>query len=297
VLELRDLARRYGDVVALDGISFTVGEGQMFGFVGPNGAGKTTTMRIVLGVLAADRGEVVFRGRPVDFAMRSRFGYMPEERGLYPKMRVRDQLVYLARLHGVPATEAQRAAERWIERLGLSERAGDRVEALSLGNQQRVQLAAALVHDPELLVLDEPFSGLDPVGVDVLSGVLSDYAATGVPVVFSSHQLELVERLCEAVAIIKDGRLVASGPVEELRDQATDRRHVRVAVEADGDGWLAGTPGAEIVDHGPRGTLVALGDGATPDAVLDAARAAATVTYFSIERPTLTDLFREAVAA
>jgi ABC-2 type transport system ATP-binding protein len=297
VLELRDLARRYGDVVALDRISFTVDAGQMFGFVGPNGAGKTTTMRIVLGVLAPDRGEVVFRGEPVDAATRSRFGYMPEERGLYPKMRVRDQLVYLAQLHGVDASAAERAADRWIETLGLSERSGDRVEALSLGNQQRVQLAAALVHDPDLLVLDEPFSGLDPVGVDVLSGVLSDYAATGVPVVFSSHQLELVERLCEAVAIIKDGRLVASGPVEELRDRGTDQRHVRVAVQGDdGDGWLDRVPGARVKDRGPRGTLVVLEE-ASPDEVLDAARAAGSVTYFSLERPTLTDLFREAVAA
>jgi ABC-2 type transport system ATP-binding protein len=222
---------------------------------------------------------------------------MPEERGLYPKMRVRDQLVYLARLHGIDANAARRAADGWIERLGLTDRAGDRVEQLSLGNQQRVQLAAALVHDPALLVLDEPFSGLDPVGVDVLSGVLSDYAATGVPVVFSSHQLELVERLCEAVAIIKDGRLVASGAVEELRDRGTDRRHVRVAVQVEGDDWLARAPGAEVVDRDPRGTLVALRDGATPEAVLDAARAAGSVSYFSVERPTLTDLFREAVAA
>jgi ABC-2 type transport system ATP-binding protein len=297
LLELRDLVRRYGDVVALDGISFTVGAGQMFGFVGPNGAGKTTAMRIVLGVLAADRGEVRFDGRRVDFAMRSRFGYMPEERGLYPKMRVRDQLVYLARLHGVDAAGAGRAADRWIERLGVADRAGDRVEQLSLGNQQRVQLAAALVHDPVLLVLDEPFSGLDPVGVDVLSGVLADYAATGVPVVFSSHQLDLVERLCEAVAIIKDGRLVASGPVEELRDRETDRRHVRVAVAADGDAWLAPVTGARIVDRDARGALVALDGDATPDAVLDAARAAGSVSHFSLERPTLTDLFREAVAA
>jgi ABC-2 type transport system ATP-binding protein len=233
----------------------------------------------------------------VDFDVRSRFGYMPEERGLYPKMRVRDQLVYLARLHGVEANAAGRAADEWIERLGLTERAGDRVEALSLGNQQRVQLAAALVHDPALLVLDEPFSGLDPVGVDVLSGVLADYAATGVPVVFSSHQLELVERLCEAVAIIKDGRLVASGPVAELRDRGTDRRHVRVGVEVENDGWLAPVPGAQAAGSDARGTLVALGDGATPEAVLDAARAAGTVTYFSVERPTLTDLFREAVSA
>jgi ABC-2 type transport system ATP-binding protein len=233
------LTRRYGDRVALDGVSFTVERGQMFGFVGPNGAGKTTTMRIVMGVLAPDAGEVRWNGEPLHMSMRARFGYMPEERGLYPKMRVKKQLSYLAALHGVVDPDA--AADRWIDRLGLTERAGDRVEELSLGNQQRVQLAAALVHEPELLVLDEPFSGLDPVGVDVLSGVLLDYARTGVPVVFSSHQLELVERLCEAVAIIKDGRLVASGSVDELRG-----------------------PGKTVVKE-------------------------------VVERPTLTDLFREAV--
>jgi ABC-2 type transport system ATP-binding protein len=296
VLELRDLARRYGDVVALDGVSFSVPEGQMFGFVGPNGAGKTTAMRIVLGVLDPDRGDVRWRGRPVDFATRSRFGYMPEERGLYPKMRVRDQLVYFARLHGLDPAAAGRSADRWIERLGLDERAGDRVEQLSLGNQQRVQLAAALVHDPELLVLDEPFSGLDPVGVDVLSGVLSDYVATGVPVVFSSHQLELVERLCEAVAIIKAGRLVATGLVEELRERGGGGRRIRVAVAGADDDWPARVPGAGVVDRGPRGALVALRDGTNPDDVLDAARAAGMVTHFSLERPTLTELFREAVA-
>jgi ABC-2 type transport system ATP-binding protein len=295
VLELRELARRYGDVVALDGVSFSVDAGQMFGFVGPNGAGKTTTMRIVVGVLAADRGDVLFRDAPVDFATRRRFGYMPEERGLYPKMRVRDQLVYLARLHGIDGAGARESAERWIERLGLTERSGDRVEQLSLGNQQRVQLAAALVHDPELLVLDEPFSGLDPVGVDVLSGVLADYASNGVPVVFSSHQLELVERLCEAVAIIKDGRLVASGKVEELRDRGADDRRVRVEVQGAGEEWVP--EGAEIVDRGARGVVVALQDGIGPDAVLDAARRAGSVTYFALERPTLSDLFREAVAA
>jgi len=208
-------------------VSFSVAPGQMFGFVGPNGAGKTTTMRIVMGVLEPDAGEVRWGGERLDFGVRRRFGYMPEERGLYPKMGVRSQLTYLASLHGVDAPEA--SADRWIARLGLAERADDRVEELSLGNQQRVQLAAALVHEPEVLVLDEPFSGLDPVGVDVLSGVLGDYAATGVPVVFSSHQLDLVERLCEAVAIIKDGRLVASGTVEDLRGPGT--KVVREVIE------------------------------------------------------------------
>jgi ABC-2 type transport system ATP-binding protein len=296
MLELTDLSRRYGDVVALDGMTFTVQPGQMFGFVGPNGAGKTTTMRIVLGVLEPDHGTVRWQGRPVDLATRARFGYMPEERGLYPKMRVRDQLTYFARLHGVAAGSAQAAADRWIDRLGLAERARDRVEQLSLGNQQRVQLAAALVHDPELLVLDEPFSGLDPVGVDVLSEVLLDYARTGVPVVFSSHQLELVERLCDAVAIVNDGRLVASGRVEDLREQGSEANQVRVAVHgADGDGWLGSVPGAEVLDRGPAGVLVGLPDGADPDAVLDAARAAGQVTHFSRERPTLSQLFRRVV--
>ena len=285
MLELRDLARRYGELVALDGVSFSVEPGQLFGFVGPNGAGKTTTMRIILGVLAADRGEVRWRGVPVSAATRSRFGYMPEERGLYPKMQVRKQLVYLASLHGVQRPEA--AADRWIERLGLTERAEERVEALSLGNQQRVQLAAALVHEPELLVLDEPFSGLDPVGVDVLSGVLAEYAATGVPVVFSSHQLELVERICEAVAIIKDGRLVASGTVEALRGPGTGA--IRVIVEGDPE---IDVPGARVLDRGPRGTVF---EGASSETILDAARAAGRVRYFAVERPTLSDLFREAV--
>jgi ABC-2 type transport system ATP-binding protein len=299
VLELDGLTRRYGDLVALDELTFAVAPGRMRGFVGPNGAGKTTAMRIVLGVLEPDAGRVRWNGADVDAATRARFGYMPEERGLYQKMRVRDQLVYFARLHGMGAAAAASAADRWIERLGLRERAGDRVEALSLGNQQRVQLGIALVHDPEVLVLDEPFSGLDPVGVDVMSGVLRERADAGVPVMFSSHQLELVERLCEDVAIVNRGRLVASGTVAELRERGRGGvEQVRVRVEGDGDGgWLSGVPGAELAETGPRGLLVRLPPGARPDAVLDAARAAGTVTHFSLERPTLAELFRAAVAA
>jgi ABC-2 type transport system ATP-binding protein len=294
VLELQGLTRRYGEVVALDDLSFSVREGQMFGFVGPNGAGKTTTMRIVLGVLEPDRGEVRWRGRPVDLETRRRFGYMPEERGLYPKMRVRDQLEYFARLHGLPAAEAGKAAAYWIERLGVAERADDRVEALSLGNQQRVQLAAALVHNPEVLVLDEPFSGLDPVGVDVLAEVLADRAAEGIPVIFSSHQLELVERLCEAVAIINRGRLVASGPVEELRSRGGERRwQVEVADAA--TEWTASLEGVTVVEKSNGRVVLAVeGD---EQRVLDAARAAGRVVHFSAVQPTLAQLFRQAVQA
>jgi ABC-2 type transport system ATP-binding protein len=253
-------------------------------------------MRIVLGVLEPDRGEVRWRGKPVDTGGRRRFGYMPEERGLYPKMRVRDQLVHFARLHGMSAAETVAATDGWLERLGVAERARDRVEELSLGNQQRVQLAAALVHGPELLVLDEPFSGLDPVGVDVLSAVLRDLVGTGVPVIFSSHQLELVERLSEAVAIIKDGRLVAEGPVEELRDRGRQGRQVRVAVAGADARWAEALAGRATVIESARGeVLLDVAEGFDADEILDAARPAGSVTHFSLERPTLTQLFRTAV--
>ena len=228
-LELIELRRTYGATVALDGLSFAVGAGKMMGFVGPNGAGKTTAMRIVLGVLEPNSGEVLWGGRGVDREIRRRFGYMPEERGLYPKMKVRDQLVYFGRLHEMSVDDAEASADELIDKLGVAERASDSVEALSLGNQQRVQLAAALVHHPDVLVLDEPFSGLDPVGVDVLAEVLKEQAARGVPVVFSSHQLELVERLCDDYVLIHTGRMVASGRVSDLDESLTElfRRETR----------------------------------------------------------------------
>ncbi len=268
----------------------------MVGFVGPNGAGKTTAMRIALGVLQPDSGEVRWRGRKVDAAVRRRFGYMPEERGLYPKMRVLDQLVYLARLHGLDAADARSQAARTVEVLGVPERARDRVESLSLGNQQRVQLAAALTHRPEVLVLDEPFASLDPVGVDVLSGVLREQAAVGVPVVFSSHQLDLVERLCESVVLIDRGRIVAAGRVSELR-AADPRRLVRVEVDGAADGWYGRLSGVRVVEPLPGGAILELADSAREDTVLDAARAAGEVRHFSVVRPSLTQIFRRAVGA
>jgi ABC-2 type transport system ATP-binding protein len=218
----------------------------------------------------------------------------PEGRGLYPKMRVRDQLEYFARLHGLPAAEAASAAGYWIERLGVADRADDRVEALSLGNQQRVQLAAALVHNPEVLVLDEPFSGLDPVGVDVLAEVLADRAADGIPVIFSSHQLELVERLCEAVAIINRGRLVAAGSVEELRRSGGERRY-QVEVADAGTDWVSGLEGVTVLEKANGRVVLAVeGD---DQQVLDAARAAGRVLSFGAVQPTLAQLFRQAVQA
>ena len=288
-LILDRISKSYGDRRVLDELGFEVRAGELFGFVGSNGAGKTTTMRIVLGVLASDAGEVRWGDEPLDETSRREIGYMPEERGLYPKMKVREQLVYLARLRGRSPQDARRAAGEWMERLGVAERGGDEVEKLSLGNQQRVQLAAALVHDPKILVLDEPFSGLDPVAVDVMSQVLRDKSAEGVPVVFSSHQLDLVERLCDRVGIIRDGRMVALGTTAELQEQGQTQLLCRV--EGAPDGWADTVPG--VLSR--EGDLFSLDPGADEQDLLRAALAAGRVREFSLRRPTLTELFRDVV--
>jgi ABC-2 type transport system ATP-binding protein len=298
VLAFCELTKRYGPVVALDQLTLEVPPGRLFGLLGPNGAGKSTAMKVVFGLLRADGGEVRWNGRAVTGADRLRFGYLPEERGLYPKMRVRDQLVYFGRLHGLGAADAARRAEHWLERLGVAERARDRAESLSLGNQQRVQLAAALIHDPELLVLDEPFSGLDPVAVDALSAVLAERAAEGVTVVFSSHQLDLVEDLCDSVAIVHRGRLVLSGVVRDLK-RASGRRSLNVVLEpANGaveGAWAAGVAGVAVERAGPDGTRLRLDPGVDALAVLQRAAAAGRVVDFGLELPALSELFREAV--
>ncbi len=293
-LELTGLRRRYGPVVALDELSFAVPAGRVVGFLGPNGAGKTTTMRAVFGLTDLDAGEIRWNGAPITDELRRRFGYMPEERGLYPGMRVGDQIEYLGRLHGMTSADASAATQRWLERLELADRAGYKVEVLSHGNQQRAQLAAALVHDPELLVLDEPLSGLDPPGIDAVSHVLTERARAGVCVLFSSHQLDLVEDLCEAVAIIDRGRLVASGSVDELATSGTRRLVVRVEGDRDA-GWAQGLAGVTLSEIHRGAARLALAEGADPDAVLRAAMAAGKVTEFLLERRRLSEVFREAV--
>lgn len=295
MLEVDSVSKRFGKVVALDGVSFSVDAGQLFGFVGSNGAGKTTTMRIILGVLASDAGSVSIDGSPVDLAVRQRIGYMPEERGLYPKMRVGEQLVYLARLHGLPPGDASLAMERWTERLGLADKRAMELQALSLGNQQRVQLAAALVHDPSVLVLDEPFSGLDPVAVDVMTEVLREKAAEGVPVVFSSHQLELVQRLCDRVGIIKEGRMRAVGPVEELRSRGG--RMLELVVPEAPPGWVPRVEGVQLVSETDGVVVLELEPGVDDQAVLRAALGTGRVERFASHVPSLADLYREVVAA
>jgi ABC-2 type transport system ATP-binding protein len=288
------LTRRYGDIVALDHLSFSVPSGQVVGFLGPNGAGKTTAMRAVFGLVALDAGSVSWKGSPVGAAERRRFGYMPEERGLYPGMIVREQIEYFARLHGLTAADAQRAAATWLQRVGIAERADGKIEALSLGNQQRVQLAAALVHDPELLILDEPMSGLDPAGVDAIGEILAEQAATGRGVLFSSHQLDLVEHLCESVAIIDRGRLVVEGRVDDLARGGGRRLVVRVEGDRDGT-WARSLPGVSVTEIAGGEVRLLLDEGVDSQGVLEAAMNAGRVSQFGFERRRLSEVFREAV--
>jgi ABC-2 type transport system ATP-binding protein len=295
VLELNDLSRRYGNVVALDKLSFDVPSGHVVGFLGPNGAGKTTTMRAIFGLTHLDGGNVRWNGRPVDQKLRRRFGYMPEERGLYPGMHVGEQVEYLGRLHGMTSHDAAQATQEWLERLEIADRRDDKVEVLSHGNQQRVQLAAALVHDPELIILDEPLSGLDPVGIDAIGRVLVDQAAAGCCVIFSSHQLDQVEDLCEQVTIIDHGHLVVSGTVDELATSGSRRLIVRVEGDRDGQ-WAQSLPGVSVSQVAGGEVRLVLDAETDSDQVLEAARREGRVTEFSFGRRRLSEVFREALA-
>lgn len=294
MLSVAGLTRRFGDHLALDGVSFDVRPGRMTGFVGANGAGKTTTMRIILGVLAAGSGSVTWNGEPLTAGVRRDFGYMPEERGLYPKMKIRDQLVFFGRLHGLDSLRAGERTDKLLGRLGLAERAGDALETLSLGNQQRVQIAAALVHEPIALVLDEPFSGLDPLAVDAMVDLLREEVTPQVPVLFSSHQLELVERLCDDLVVLSRGKVVAAGPVSELAAGPTTA--YRLVVDGDA-GWLRDVPGVVVRDVAGSTALFEVegeDDGGLVQQVLQLAMSRGPVLEFSPERPALSDVFREA---
>lgn len=292
MLTLRQISKSYGSRAALSNVSFDVARGRLTGFVGGNGAGKTTTMRIILGVLGADAGEVALDGRRVDGDALRSFGYMPEERGLYPKMEIGDQLAYLARLHGIDRGAATKRADALLERLGLGERRKDKLDALSLGNQQRVQVAASLVHDPDVLVMDEPFSGLDPLAVDEVLAVISEHAARGIPVLFSSHQLDVVERLCDDLVIIAGGEIRATGTREDLRERYSGSRWQLDAL-ADA-GWVRTVPGVSV-DELAGNTVTFTADEAAAQLVARGAVERGGMRTFRPVRPTLGEIFRDVV--
>lgn len=296
MFEARGLTRAFGDKVAVREVSFSVPDARMTGFVGGNGAGKTTTMRMIMGVLEPSAGDVLWEGRPITSAERRAIGYMPEERGLYPKQPLIDQLVYLAQLRGVTASAARTRGLDLLERFGLADRSQDKLESLSLGNQQRVQIAAAVIAEPSALILDEPFSGLDPQAVDAMADLLREYTARGVPVLFSSHQLDLVERLCDGLVILARGEVVAEGRAQDLRRRGRVRH--RLVLDADA-GWVrdvAGSLGIFVADVDGPVALLELphtdGDAAAHE-LLRSAMERGRVREFHEIVPQLADIYRE----
>ena len=294
-LVLSNLVKRFGPITALDGISFSVERGQVFGFLGANGAGKTTTMRIILDILRPDSGTATWDGTPTTDVPRKTWGYLPEERGLYPRLEVLEQLVFFASLYAIPRKEAAARARDWLARFRIPEYEKRRAEELSKGNQQKVQLIAAILHEPEVVIMDEPFVGLDPVNVSLLKEAFEEMRGRGTTLVFSTHQMEMVEELCEAIAIIDQGRLVLGGPVRDVK-RSTGRRIVRLGVEGDhGLPWLADLPGVTVIKPGVDHAELDV-RGRDPQEILQAALAhGERVTEFVIADPSIEQIFIEHV--
>jgi ABC-2 type transport system ATP-binding protein len=294
-LVLDKLTKRFGPVVALDGISFSVERGEVFGFLGANGAGKTTTMRIVLDILRPDEGTATWDGTPTTDVPRNTWGYLPEERGLYPRLEVLEQLVFFASLYAIPRRVAADRAREWLARFRIPEYEKRRAEELSKGNQQKVQLIAAILHEPAVLIMDEPFSGLDPVNVSLLKEAFGEMRRRGTTLVFSTHQMEMVEELCESVAIIDHGKLVLGGPVLDVK-RSSGRRIVRLGVEGDTTlPWLSTLEGVSVIRPGQDYTELDV-RGRDPQDLLHAAiDHGERVTQFVIADPSIEQIFIERV--
>jgi ABC-2 type transport system ATP-binding protein len=295
-LQIDHVTKRFAATVALDDLTFEVPRGRIFGFLGANGAGKTTTMRISLGILNADAGEVRWDGTPTGDLPRRTWGYLPEERGLYPRMPVLDQLVYFASLYGLPADVARREARHWLARFRIPDYADRRAEELSKGNQQKVQFIAAILHGPDVLFMDEPFTGLDPVNLALLREAFVELRDQGRTIVFSTHQMEAAEALCESLAIVDHGRVVATGTLGDLK-RTSLARTVRLGVEGETmPAWLAGVDGVTAVRPGAGFAELELAPGTSPSDVLTAALARdARVTRFEVAEPSLEAIFIELV--
>ncbi len=295
-LEVRDVSKSFGAFAAVRDVSFTAEQGQIFGFLGTNGAGKTTTMRIILDILRPDTGSVTWNGKPNTDVPRRLWGYLPEERGLYPKMVVEDQLLFLAQLYGASARDARRDLNAWLERFAIVENRRKRVEQLSKGNQQKIQFLAAVLHDPDILIMDEPFSGLDPVNAAQMIEAFGEMRQRGKTIIFSTHQMEQAEELCQAIAIIHRGQLVVQGDVRAVK-RRTGRQVVRLALAEDAEiAWLDRLPGVTVTKRRPDFVEMDVQHGNDPETILRAAlEHGGRVTRFEIGEPSLNDIFLASV--
>ncbi|MDQ2924266.1 MAG: ATP-binding cassette domain-containing protein [Acidobacteriota bacterium] len=295
IVELHNIRKVYDTKVAVEGLTLAIEPGTMFGLLGPNGSGKTTSIRMMIGMTMPDSGAVTLFDKPFDRSALQRVGYLPEERGLYKKMKVIDQLVFLGRLHGLDEAKARARSLSWCERLEISEAVGKKTEELSKGMQQKIQFIAALLHEPDLIIMDEPFSGLDPINAILLQDTLVDLCKQGRAVLFSTHRMDQVEKLCDSIALISRGKLLLSGSMREVKSQYP-RNHVQMVFEGD-DAFLQ-HPGIETAKNYSGHVEITLREESAAQQVLAAAVAGGTrVTRFEIMEPTLEEIFIENVRA
>lgn len=295
MLILENVTKKFNDFTAVNDLSLQIPERELFGFLGANGAGKTTTFRMILGILQANTGVIHWNGQPINYKASPLIGYLPEERGLYPKMKVKEQIVYLARLRGMNKKEAAVETDLWLERFHVPDYAGKKVEELSKGNQQKIQFISSVVHKPQLLILDEPFSGLDPVNVELLKKAVVELKESGTTIVFSSHRMEHVEELCESLCMMQRGRPVVHGSLREIKRSFGKKN---VSVQADFDlTFLQDLPGVLRAKKTAEGMQLQIAKEETSQQILSALQGKGFVTKFELEEPSLNDIFIEKAGA
>lgn len=295
VLKISNVTKKFGDFTAVDNLNLTIEEGTMYGFLGANGAGKTTTFRMILGILKANEGTITWNDKAITYETSPEIGYLPEERGLYPKMKVEEQLIFLGQLRGMTKANAKLAITHWLERFEIPEYAKKKVEELSKGNQQKIQVIAALMHNPKLLILDEPFSGLDPVNVEMLKKAIIDFRNGGATILFSSHRMDHVEELCEQLSIINKGKQLVQGTLREVKSNFGNKN---VRIKSDYDlSTLENTAGVTAMKTTIEGAVFQITDEAVANDLLQQALAFGPIRHFEIEEPSLQDIFIAKVGA
>jgi len=288
-LQIENVTKKFGNFTAVKDLSMRVNQGSMYGFLGANGAGKTTTFRMILGLLDSTEGSITWNGKPITYANSTHIGYLPEERGLYPKMKVEDQLIYLGQLRGMKKNDAKTASYKWLERFEIPHYAGKKVEELSKGNQQKIQVIASLLHKPTLMILDEPFSGLDPVNVELLKKAILDVQKEGATIVFSSHRMDHVEELCEHLSIMHHGEAIVNGSLRDVK-RGFGRQNVRLKADFDLS-FLQEIEGVTSYKQTIEGGIFQIAEERIAHELLGSALSKGDIRHFAIEEPSLQDIF------